>query len=96
MPWMHIKLTFVLLLYGYHFYNHRLFTQLQNDTYKMSSNALRMWNELATLILFAVVFLVVFKDTTQWIKGVVGLIAFAGLLMFAIKRYKKIREKNKQ
>jgi putative membrane protein len=62
----------------------------------MSSNALRMWNEVATLILFAVVFLVVFKDTTQWIKGVVGLIAFAGLLMFAIKRYKKIREKNKQ
>ena len=30
-PWMHIKLTFVVALYVYHFMCHRMFVQLMND-----------------------------------------------------------------
>lgn len=92
-PWMHIKLSFVVLLFGYHFLNHRLYKALQEDRYPYSSTQLRIWNEVATLFLFAIVFLVVFKDTTQWIKGLVGLVAFAMVLMMAIRRYKRYRER---
>ncbi len=52
-----------------------------------------MWNEVATVILFAVVFLVTLKSAISWVWGVVGIILFGILLMLAIRAYKKIREK---
>jgi len=94
MPWMHIKLVFVLLLYGYHIKCHQIFKQLQNNTVKHSSGFFRLWNEGATLILFAVVFLVNLKNAVNWIFGVLGIITFSLLLMIGYKFYKKIREKN--
>ena len=92
-PWMHIKLTFVILLFVYHYLSHRVFKKLQNDIYSYSSTQLRIWNEVATLILFAVVFLVVFKTATDWLFGLFGLVLFAITLMMAIKWYKKKRER---
>jgi putative membrane protein len=55
---------------------------------------MRIWNEGATIILFAVVFLVILKDSLSWVFGVVGLVVLAILLMLGIKWYKKVREKN--
>ena len=94
MPWMHIKLVFVLLLYGYHIKCHQIFKQLQKNKVKHSSGFFRLWNEGATLILFAVVFLVILKNAINWIFGVLGIIAFSLLLMIGYKFYIKIREKN--
>lgn len=93
MPWMHIKLGFVFLLYLYHLKCHQIFKQLQNHEVKYSSNFMRLWNEGATIILFAIVFLVVLKNTFNWIFGVVGIILFSVLLMLGYKFYKSIREK---
>lgn len=93
MSWMHIKLGFVGLLYVYHFVCHRIYKQLQHDIIKYSSNKLRVWNEVATIILFSVVFLVVLKNTVNWIYGVVGLVGVSVLLMLGIKLYKRIRAK---
>ena len=56
---------------------------------------MRLWNEGATIILFAVVFLVILKSAVNWVFGVVGIIVFAILLMLGFKFYKRIREKNK-
>lgn len=92
-PWMHIKLTFVIALYVYHFLCHRMFVQLQKNELKFSSFKLRIWNEVATILLFAIVFLVVLKSTISWVWGVVGVVLFAALLMLAVITYKKIREK---
>jgi putative membrane protein len=92
--WMHIKLTFVVVLYAYHFYTHHIFKQLQKDNFKWSSFYLRMYNEVATVILVAVVFLVVLKNSISWIWGVTGILLFAVLLMLAIRIYKRIREKS--
>ncbi len=94
MPWMHIKLGFVVLLYGYHLQCHRIFKQLQQDVVKFSSNKLRIWNEVATIILFSIVFLVVLKNSVNWIYGVVTLLGVSILLMLGIKLYKRIRTKN--
>jgi len=91
-PWMHIKLTFVVALYVYHFMCHRMFSQLMNEQLTLSSFKLRIWNEVATVILFAVVFLVTLKSAISWVWGVVGIILFGVLLMLAIRMYKKVRE----
>jgi len=94
MPWMHIKLGFVGLLYIYQLICNKIYSQLQNDVVKYSSNKLRIWNEVATIILFSIVFLVVLKNTVNWIYGVVSLLGISILLMLGIKLYKRIRSKN--
>ena len=93
-PWMHVKLAFVLLLFFYHGRNHLIFNQLQNDKIKHTSRYMRIWNEVATLVLFAVVFLVVLKSAINWIFGVVSILVLGILLMFGIRLYKRIRDKN--
>lgn len=94
MPWMHVKLGFVFLLYLYHLKCHQIYKQLQRDQVKHTSNFMRLWNEGATIILFAVVFLVVLKNAVNWIYGVAGILLFSVLIMLGFRFYKKIREKN--
>lgn len=93
MPFMHVKLGFVVLLLGYHFGCHFLFIQLQKGVAKYSSTQLRIFNEVATLILFAIVFLIVLKNELSWIWGTLGLISFGVIMMIAIKIYKRFRKK---
>ena len=93
--WMIVKLGFVFLLYLYHWKCHLIFNQLQKNEVKNSSNFFRLWNEGATLILFAVVFLVILKSAINWIYGVVGIFVFSILIMLGFKFYKRIRERNK-
>jgi putative membrane protein len=92
MPWMHIKLVFVIALYFYHLICQRMVNDLLSDRLTFSSFKLRIWNEVSTVILFAVVFLVVLKTSVSWVWGVVGLIALSVLLMLGIKAYKKFRD----
>ncbi|GAA0714704.1 CopD family protein [Aquimarina litoralis] len=94
MPWMHVKLGFVVLLWLYHLKSHQIFKQLQNGIAKWSSNQMRLWNEGATIILFAVIFLVIVRDAVNWIYGVMGILLLAVLLMLGIKFYKRVRDKN--
>lgn len=91
MPWMQVKLGFVALLYAYHLACHNIYNQLQKDNIKYSSKQLRIFNEVATIILFSVVFLVVLKSAVNWIYGVLGIVLFSILLMLGIKLYKKLR-----
>jgi putative membrane protein len=93
--WMIVKLGFVVLLYLYHWKCHLIFNQLQKDEVKNSSNFFRVWNEGATIILFAVVFLVILKSAINWIYGVIGIFLFSMLIMLGFKFYKRIRERNK-
>jgi putative membrane protein len=91
---MHVKLGFVFLLILYQLKCQQIFSQLQRDEVKYTSNFMRLWNEGATIILFAVVFLVILKNALDWIYGVVGIIAFSVLIMLGFRFYKRIREKN--
>lgn len=92
LPWMQVKLAFVVLLIIYQFKCHQIFKQLQNDVVKHSSNYMRLFNEVPTLVLFAVVFLVILKSAVNWIYGTVGIFVFAIMLMIGFKIYKRIRE----
>ena len=93
MGWMHVKLSFVFALIFYHLACHRIFLQLQRDEVKYTSFKLRLWNEIATILLFSIVFIVVLKSAISWVWGLIGVILFGVLLMLSIKLYKKIREK---
>lgn len=92
--WMMIKLFFVVLLYVYHLSCQKMYNQIAKGYLNYSSYGLRIWNEVATIILFACVFLVVLKTTLGWIFGVVGIVGISVLLMLGIKLYKQIRTKN--
>ncbi|MBT3872891.1 MAG: protoporphyrinogen IX oxidase [Flavobacteriaceae bacterium] len=94
MGWMQVKLCFVFALYFYHAGCQKIYTQQQNGIVKYNSFKLRIWNELTTLLLFAIVFLVVLKSAISWIWGLVGIALFGALLMISIKLYKRIRSKN--
>jgi putative membrane protein len=54
---------------------------------------LRIWNEVATIFLVAIVMLAVVKQNMSVVWGIVGLIGFVILLMCAIRIYKLIRNK---
>ncbi|MBL4675063.1 MAG: CopD family protein [Mucilaginibacter sp.] len=91
--WLVMKLLFVVGLLIYHFICQKKMKQMAQGKFSWTSTQLRLWNELATVLLFAIVFLVVLKSALNWIFGVVGIIAFSVILMMAVKIYKRFREK---
>jgi len=91
--WMWVKIAFVVLLIIYHFICQNIMKQLRKGIFKYSSNQLRLWNEVATILLVAIVFTVILKSAVNWIYGLLGLIAFAVIIMTAVKIYKRYREK---
>jgi putative membrane protein len=91
--WLIIKLVFVVGLYAYHFSLHTILNQQRKGFFKYSSQQLRIWNEVATIFLVAIVMLVVVKQNMSWFWGLIGLLAFVVLLMSAIKLYKTVRSK---
>ena len=94
-PWMHLKLSFVGLLLFYHFYSQKIMFDMKRGKFSWKSNGLRIWNEVATLALVAIVFLVTMRDSLNWIKGTIGFFAVAIGLMMGIKLYKRLRNKKK-
>ena len=91
--WLVIKLFFVAGLYFYHFSLHVIFKQQMNGLFKYSSQQLRIWNEVATIFLVAIVMLVVVKQNMSVVWGIGGLVLFVLLLLSAIRLYKTLREK---
>ena len=87
-----IKLFFVGLLFLYHLKTHHIFKAFQGDDIQYSSLFMRVWNEGATLLLFAIVFLVILKSSFHWIFGLLSLVGLAVLLMLGIKLYQKVRK----
>ena len=93
-PWMHVKLLFVVLLLAYHYSCHLIYKQLQRGEIKYKSSQLRMWNEVATLLLVAIVFIVVYKSSLDAAKALGGFVAFGVVLFMLIKLAKRLREKS--
>ncbi|MBE7174804.1 MAG: protoporphyrinogen oxidase HemJ [Mucilaginibacter polytrichastri] len=95
MPWMQVKLAFVIGLLIYHFLCQQKIGEMRRGIFKWSSTRLRFWNELATIFLVAIVFVVILKNAISWIWGLLGLMVFAIIIMLAVKLYKRSREKGK-
>jgi putative membrane protein len=61
--WLHIKLTLVILLLGYHGYCFKLIKKFQLDKNTRSGKFYRIFNEIPVLVLFAVIILVYVKPS---------------------------------
>lgn len=90
--WLLIKLGFVFFLYIYHYTLHIIFKQQMRGYFKYSSQQLRIWNEVATILLIAIVMLATVKESISFVWGIIGMILFIVILLIAIKIYKNIRK----
>ena len=59
--WMILKLVFVVILTFYHFYLGRILRQFKSDLNQRSHKFYRFINEIPTLLLILIVFVVIFK-----------------------------------
>lgn len=92
MGFMHIKLTLVFLLYLYHVSLQVILNQLKKGTVKYTSQQMRLWNEVSTLFLISIVFLIVLKNALSMLWGLAGLLAVVILIMTGMRVYKKFRK----
>ena len=90
-PFMWVKLAFVAALWAYMVLGARILGQCREGGPSATSMRLRFLNEIPTVILIAVVFLIVLQDAVGWIWGVGGILGLALILTVAIKRYQKSR-----
>lgn len=90
--YMHLKLAFVAGLLIYQLATHRMFKRFQQSrTALPSSIRLRFYNEIPTVFLIAVIFIIIKKDSFSWISGLIGILGVAVLLTLAIKWYQRLR-----
>lgn len=90
--WLQLKLVFVLLLYGYHLSLQYLFRKQEKEDFRFSGQQLRAWNEVPTVLLVAIVFIVVLKNTVDFWWGLLGLALLVLVLMVSIRIYKRLRK----
>ncbi|MGB0453031.1 MAG: CopD family protein [Bacteriovoracaceae bacterium] len=91
-PWLISKLCFVVGLYLYHFLCGSIYKKLKNGVKSYSSQFLRIWNEVATLFLFSIVFLVELQTRLAFGYGLLALMILAIVLMLSIRIYKRVRK----
>ena len=89
-PWMVVKLGLTSLLWLYHLATHRIFMEYSRDKVRWTSSQLRLWNELATLWLVSIVFVVILRGAMNWIYATLGFFALGVLLMLGIRIYKRL------
>ena len=90
--WLVVKLSLVVLLIVYHFMCGNILKHLKKGVFKYSSLQLRILNEVATVFLVSIVFLVELQSTLNMLLGLGGLILFSALLMLGIYLYKRLRK----
>lgn len=89
--WMHVKLLFIAFLLWYHYYSWRIMKRLQAGQTTLTSVQLRMLNEVATIILFVVVFAVVLRGyfVAYWYASLLAFVAMGVLIMLVVKLVNK-------
>ncbi len=92
--WLWTKLAFVCGLYAYHLTLQRLYQDQRRGFFRYSSQKLRIWNEVATIFLVAIVMLASVKQSMSFAWGLAGLIFLIIILMAGIRIYKLIRSRD--
>jgi len=92
--WFLVKLSFVVGLIAYHLSLHKFYMDLGQDKLNVTSDFLRIWNEVATIFLVAIIFIVELQNTLQMLYGLLGMLALILVLTIAIRIYKKQRLKS--
>jgi len=93
--WLHTKLGLVALMVAYHFYCNYIRKQLAARTFRWTSQQLRLFNEVSTLLFIPIVLLAIFKndfptDIVTWLMA--GLVV---AFLVIIQLYAKKRRQDK-
>ena len=91
--WLWIKIGFVFGLYLYHFSLQKIYAEQIKGIFRFTSQQLRIWNEIATIFLVAIVMIVSVKQSLSFVWGIIGLLLFITILISAIRIYKLLRTK---
>ena len=91
--WLHLKLFLVVLLSGYSESLGKIIKRLAQGEKVMTSYQFRLFNEVPTLFLLAVILLAVFKNMTNFAYTFIAIIVMGIILMIFTKIYKRIRLK---
>lgn len=90
--WLHVKLFLVLGLSVYHDYNRKIIKKLKNGENVLTPFRFRLYNEVPTLFLLAIVLLAVYKNLLNFGYTFVGVLAFGVILFLIAKAYKNKRK----
>lgn len=91
--WLHIKLALLVLLSGYHHYCKTLIGRLVHKKTGFTSFQFRLWNELPSIFLLAIVLLAVYKNSLDLVKAFGGIVLFAFVIFILAKYYRNYRMK---
>ncbi len=91
--WMQAKLGLLVLLTCYTLYCKQIVDNLAKGKKNMTSFGFRLFNEVPTILLLAIVLLAVYRNTLDFAQAFMGIFIFAILIYFIAKGYKSIREK---
>ncbi len=92
--WLLVKIGFVIGLLLYHISLHGIYRQQIAGNFHYTSQQLRMWNEVSTVFLIAIVMVVEVKSTLSLVWGLMGLVTLAAVLWMATKVYKSKRNQS--
>lgn len=84
-PWFQLKAGLLVLLFAYHGACGKIRSDLAAGRIRLTSKQLRVWNEAATALLFAIVFAAVTKSVSATGKGMLGVLLFGALLVLALR-----------
>ncbi len=93
--WMHIKLTLVLVLIIYQSICKKVMKKLDKGEMPMKSIQFRLFNEVPTIILVAIVLLAVFRTQMSMTNLMLVIVVLVILIVGATLLAKKARDKKK-
>jgi len=96
-PWFHLKLTFLIALGIYHYWCWKKVLQIRDlggNLLPIPNLKLRQANEVATFILFLIVFTVILKSMviSFWWQLILGFAVLVALIMMTVKTVNRKRK----
>jgi len=91
--WLHIKLALLVILTGYHVYCKTVISKLERGAHVMSAFQFRLFNELPSILLLAIVLLATLRSTSEFVGTIPYIIGFGITIYFIAKLYKGMRAK---
>lgn len=92
--WMHIKLSLIVLLVIYHFRCIGIADKLRRDLIPFDSFKMRLFNEVPTILMVAIVFFAVLKNNLDALYGILGFVVLTVLLFGGSVWYKRKRQES--
>ena len=91
--WLHVKIVLLLILTAYHIYCKSIIDKLENGDFVMSAFNFRLFNELPSILLLAIVLLASLRSTSEFIGTLPYIFVFIVSIYLIAKFYKKHRER---